>query len=234
MTIFDEIFLIKKQIAMRRHKDIIGTVQSVSFIVAYIFVVFSIFLAGWYGLCQVIPEPGALLALYIILFLLAGGLLGAWLWVLVKIPQGLAREYDVIKNKIASREIANTEDFSRVLAEFLVVYFSFFRFDVVAALVKVKDQASISYPEGGLNIEIDDQDLIQKSQLTEALINLGKVSVQGQKLYGYLVPIWFGREWLGYFCVFTDTRLLNIFADYLKLFEEQFVDDQLMHVLPKE
>jgi len=235
MTIFDEIFrCIKKQIAMRRHKDVIGTVQSVSFIVAYFFVAFSIFLAGWYGLCQLIDEPGALLALYIILFLLAGGLLGAWLWVLIKIPQGLSREYDAIKNQIASGEISNPKEFSNALAEFLVGYFSFFRFDVVAAQVKVKDNAPITFPESGFNIEIDEYELTQKSKETEGLISLGRVSAQGQKCYAYLVPIWFGKAWLGYFCVFTDTRLLKIFADYLNIFEEQFVDDQLMHVLPKK
>jgi hypothetical protein len=104
----------------------------------------------------------------------------------------------------------------------------------VAAQVKVKDKVPITYPESGFSIEIDEQELTRKSQLTEELINLGKVSVQGQKLYGYLVPIWFGKEWLGYFFVLTDTRLLKMFADYLCVFEEQFVDDQLMHVLPKE
>ena len=219
---------------MRRHKDVIGTVQSVSFIVAYFFVAFSVCFAGWYGLCQIIEEPGALLALYIILFLLAGGLLGAWLWVLIKIPQGLSREYDTIKNQIASGEISTPKEFSNALAGFLVGYFSFFRFDVVVARVQVKDNASIDYPATSIGIEIDEAQLTQKSKETEGLIKLGQVTAQGQKLYAYLVPIWFGREWLGYFCVFTDTRLLKIFSDYLSVFEEQFVDDQLMHVLPKE
>jgi len=217
---------------MTKHKDIIGTVQSVSFLVAYFFVAFSVFLAGWYGLCQLIEEPGALLALYIILFLLAGGLIGAWLWVLIKIPQGLAREYDGIKNKIASREISNAEEFSKALAEFLVGYFSFFRFDIVAARVHIKDSESFVFPIEMKHIQVDQDLLTQKSRETEDSIILGQVLAGGQKLHSYLVPIWFGKEWLGYFCVFTDTKLLRFFADYLKTFEEQFVDDQLMHVMP--
>ena len=219
---------------MEKRKDILATVQGVSLIVAYVFVVLVLFLAGWYGLGQVMAEPGALLALYVILFLLAGALLGAWLWVLIKIPQGIVREFDEIKNQIAGGEIANSTDFSKALAEFLVEYFSFFRFDVVTAKVKTKTTEAFVFPENISPIKIDEHLLTQKSRETEELILLGRVAAGEQNLYGYLVPIWFGHEWLGYFCVFTDTKLFRIFKDFLKNFEEQFVDDQLMHVINSE
>ncbi len=219
---------------MKQRKDILATVQGVSLIVAYVFVVSILFMAGWYGLGQIITEPGALLALYVILFLLAGALLGAWLWVLIKIPQGIAREFDKIKNQIAGGEINSSTDFSKALAEFLVDYFSFFRFDVVAAQVKTKTAEAVIFPGNAPAIKIDEQLLSKKSRETEDLIPLGKISIGGQNLYGYLIPIWFGREWLGYFCVFTDTKLFRVFKDFLKNFEEQFVDDQLMHVINSE
>ena len=219
---------------MKQRKDILATVQGVSLIVAYVFVVSILFMAGWYGLGQIITEPGALLALYVILFLLAGALLGAWLWVLIKIPQGIAREFDKIKNQIAGGEINSSTDFSKALAEFLVDYFSFFRFDVVAAQVKTKTAEAVIFPGNAPAIKIDEQLLAKKSRETEELIPLGKISIGGQNLYGYLIPIWFGREWLGYFCVFTDTKLFRVFKDFLKNFEEQFVDDQLMHVINSE
>lgn len=219
---------------MKQRKDILATVQGVSLIVAYVFVVSILFMAGWYGLGQVMTEPGALLALYVILFLLAGALIGAWLWVLIKIPQGIVREFDEIKNQIAAGEITNSTDFSKALAEFLVEYFSFFRFDVVSAQVKTKTAEAVIFPGNAPPIKIDVQLLVKKSQETEELIPLGRIVAGEQSLYGYLVPIWFGSEWLGYFCVFTDTKLFRIFKDFLKNFEEQFVDDQLMHVINGE
>ena len=219
---------------MKQRKDILATVQGVSLIVAYVFVVSILFLAGWYGLGQVMTEPGALLALYVILFLLAGALIGAWLWVLIKIPQGIAREFDEIKNQIAGGEITNSAGFSKALAEFLVEYFSFFRFDVVTAQVKIKTTGAVISPGNTSPKKNDEQLLAKLSRETEALITLGKIPIGGQSLYGYLVPIWFGSEWLGYFCVFTDTKLFRVFKDFLKNFEEQFVDDQLMHVINSE
>jgi len=219
---------------MKNKKDVLGSLQSVSLFMAYIFVVLLLFLAGWYGLGFIVAEPGALLALYVILFLLCGGLLGAWLWVLIKIPQGIAREYDVIKNQIASGEIANSADFSKALAEFLVEYFSFFRFDVVAAQVKIKINDAFIFPENISPVKIDEQLLAKKSRETEDLIPLGRIAAGEQILHGYLVPIWFGHEWLGYFCVFTDTKLIKIFRGILETFEEQYVDDQLMHVINSE
>jgi len=219
---------------MGQNKDVIGTVQNASFFIAYFFVVLSVFLAGWYGLCQLIREPGAILALYIILFLLAGGLLGAWLWVLIKIPQHVAKEFDDVKNKIAGGEISDPGGFSKALAEFLVDYFSFFRFDIVAARVHVKGSNPCMDPGDFPDLHFNSEQLMKQSRETEELIKLGPVSADTGKYHAYLVPIWFGKEWLGYFCVFTDTKLFKLFADYLKTFEEQFVDDQLMHVLPKK
>jgi hypothetical protein len=219
---------------MKNKKDVLGSLQSVSLFVAYLFVVLMLFLAGWYGLGFVVAEPGALLALYVILFLLCGGLLGAWLWVLIKIPQGIAREYDAIKNQIAGGEIANSADFSKALAKFLVEYFSFFRFDVVAVQVKIKSGKPFHFPGDEFPVKIEAQTLTEKSRETEGLVPLGKIAAGGQSLHGYLVPIWFGNEWLGYFCVFTDTKLIKIFRGILETFEEQYVDDQLMHVINSE
>ncbi len=183
---------------MTNQKDILTSIQSVALFIAYFIVMLAVFLAGWYGLNLFFIVPGAFIALYVILFLLSGSLLGAWLWVLIKIPQGIARDFDEIKNKIASGEISNSKDFSISLAEFLIKYFNFFRFDVVTAIVKVKAFEPVVLGEPIPETNFDAYKFDNTSQETESVIPLGKIKSGNATLYGYLVPIWFGKEWLGY------------------------------------
>ena len=219
---------------MSQNRNILVWLQSISMIVVYIFFIGLLFVGGWYLLNSLFNLPGVFIALYIIVFLLAGGLLGAWIWVLIKLPQGLNKSFDPIKNKIAGREIVSSTEFAVETGRFLVNYFSFFRFDVVAAQVLIKNNKPVfTHPEFARH-ETDWIDLTAKSQSTEDVITLGKLNINGQSCYGYVVPVWFGNEWLGFFCVYTDTRLNSIRKDFLKEFEEFYVDDQLMHVLNYE
>ncbi len=216
---------------MSQNRNILGVLQSISMIVVYIFVVGVLFVGGWYLLNSLFDLPGVFLALYIIVFLLAGGLLGAWIWVLIKLPRNLNKSFDPIKNKIAGRKIASSKEFAAETGRFLVNYFSFFRFDVIAAQVQIKNNEPVFTPPEFVRHGLDRYDLTAKSKTTEDIISLGKLDIDGQPCYSYLMPVWFGHEWLGYFCVYTDTRLNRFNKDFLKDFEEFYVDDQLMHVL---
>lgn len=212
---------------MSAKNKVFGSVLGFVVLVVYVFAASLLFMAGWYGLKLILPEPGIHLALYIILFMLLAVLLGAWLWVLVSLPQGLAARYDLIKNRIAAGEITSAKMFSKELARFLVSYFSFFRFDVQCAIVQVKEAEPCRFPEDDAMPKPDTNLLAEQSRNNQNLIPLGSV----KKYYGYLVPIRFGGEWLGYFCVYTDTRLMKIFQQMLKEFEAHYVDDQLVHVM---
>lgn len=216
---------------MKKQRDVLGYLQAVSLITMYLFASCLLFLAGWYLINLLFPGPGAFMALYVILFLLAGALLGAWLWVLIKIPQGLARSFDPIKNKIAGGEITGTDDFSIEISRFLVEYFTFFRFDVIYAQVRIKNHDPIGFPAEFTGNTTNPADLASRSRKTDEIIYVGKSKNNESSFHGYIVPIWFGHDWLGYFYVLTDTRLNGLFRNFLVGFEEQYIDDQLMHVL---
>lgn len=216
---------------MQNNRNIISTLQNISLVVVYLFIIGLVFIGGWYLLNTLFLIPGGFLALYVIIFLLGGGLLGAWLWVLIKLPSGLARAFDPIKNKIASREIKSTEDFSVEIGKFMVDYFSFFRFDVVAVQVGIKGRKATVFPASFIQIGPDENELQTKSQATEEIFYNGVSTINDRKYHTYIIPIWFGKEWLGYICVFSDTRLNKIKLNFLNEFEELYVDDQLMHVL---
>ena len=143
----------------------------------------------------------------------------------------MARAFDPIKNKIASRQIASAEEFALEIGEFMVEYFSFFRFDVVAVQIGIKGQKAKVYPQGFSRCTPNETDLQEKSMATQDVLYNGQNTLNGQKCFFYLIPICFGKEWLGYISVFSDTRLNKINLNFLKEFEELYVDDQLMHVL---
>ena len=216
---------------MQNNRNLLNSLQNISLVVVYLFIIGLVFIGGWYLLNTLFIIPGGFLALYVIIFLLCGGLLGAWLWVLIKLPAGLAKAFDPIKNKIASREITSVEEFSVEIGKFIVDYFSFFRFDVVAVQVGIKDRKAVVFPEAFKPCTPDETDLQLKSSATEEVIYNGIGTLNDRNCHTYIIPIWLGNEWLGYICAFSDTRLSKINRNFLKEFEELYVDDQLMHVL---
>ncbi len=216
---------------MIKPHNFFAPVQRTLFIIVYILVCVLIFMAGWFLIGKIFPDFGGLYALYVILFLLFGAVLGAYLYVLISIPTSLVSAFDKIKNKIAGGEISSVSEFSKELASFLVNFFNFFGFDVVSALVKIQGE-----PPAVCNLEnyeqlISIEEILKKSRNVEDVFSIGKVSFGTQRLNSYVVPIWFGKEWLGFFCVFTDSRLMPLFCNILNKFEDEFIDDQLMHVL---
>lgn len=212
-------------------RNILDPLKNAAVIVVYVILLGLIMAGGWYGLQTFFDPTGIFLALYVILFILGGGLLGAWLWVLIKLPTGITRKFDEIKNRIAAREISTSEEFALELARFLVDNFSYFRFDLLAVQVAVKDKCKVVYPENYRNFISAGPEISDKSRESENIISLGQINLNSRKCHGYILPFWFRNEWLGYALIYSDTRLNAINLDFLKEFEEHYLDDQLMHVL---
>lgn len=216
---------------MLQNKYITIVLQNIAMVGFYLLSLGLVFFGGWYLLNSILLIPASILALYIIIFLLASGLFGAWLWVLIKLPSGLATAFDPIKNKIASREISSAEEFSIAIGEFLVDYFSFFRFDLVAVQIGIKNNEAQIFPMDLAQAKINEADLLSKSKASEDVMYNGTSTINGREYHSYIIPIWFGNEWLGYICAISDTRLNKTKRNFLKSFEEHYLDDQLMHVI---
>jgi hypothetical protein len=157
---------------------------------------------------------------------------GAFLYVLLELPK-IGYDFDKIKNDIASGNIKSPEQFSRRVVDLLCRYFSFAFFSVEYAFIKVQQEK----PVGSDQVIFDDlsatklDQLLQLSLATEDVVYVGKHNVKGTAYHLYLIPIYFGQEWLGYIGILTHQKLWKIFTRFLVDFENNYVDDQLVHVL---
>ncbi|MFO7539759.1 MAG: hypothetical protein R6X32_17100 [Chloroflexota bacterium] len=157
---------------------------------------------------------------------------GAFLYVLLELPK-IGYDFDKIKNDIASGNIKSPEQFSRRVVDLLCRYFSFTFFSVEYAFIKVQQKKLIASDQ----VILDDlsaaelNQLLKLSQDTEDVTYVGKYTIKGTAYHLHLIPIYFGQEWLGYIGIFTHQRLWRIFTRFLVDFENNYVDDQLVHVL---
>jgi hypothetical protein len=167
-----------------------------------------------------------------LLITLGATFLGAFLNVLLDVPN-MASEFDPIKNAIANRNISSPAEFSEKVVEFLTRFFSFVFFDVRHALVFVIKE-EYQFSSNDLRNALTSEDLEYVKEKSKELPDgflYKTIEVAGSKNYMYVVPIIFGDRWLGYFAVLTSMRLLGVFQQVLSQFEDDYLDDQLIHVL---
>lgn len=154
-----------------------------------------------------------------------------YFFVINEIPKTLPRKFDVLKNKIANQEIDTVERFSKELNEFIIKFFNFITFDINYSAVQINDHKIVYSGNEIQEIESTLTENIEKTKTQTSPIRLGKISINNKKHFGYIIPIHFGNNWLGYFVVFTKSRLNRIYVDFLDNFEDDYIDDQLIHVL---
>ncbi len=219
---------------MSPNRNLIDPVKNASVVVVYVLLLGFVYAGGWWLMNGKEFFTGMFLIAYTIFFILAGGLLGAWLWVLIKLPSGLTAKFDVIKNKIAAREITTSNEFAYVLAKFFVDNFSYFRFDLVAVQIAIKENVPVDYPENYTSYMAGQDDFTQLSKTKQSITGLAKVNLNGKNCHRYLLPFWFRDEWLGYALLISDTRLDKFNLKFLKELEDHFIDDQLKHILHYE
>ena len=73
--------------------------------------------------------------------------------------------------------------------------------------------------------------MLDKSKNLQEIILAGKITVGNREFNLYVLPIWFGERWLGYMGLFSRKRISRFYQKFLMEFEDNFLDDQLMHVI---
>lgn len=165
---------------------------------------------------------------------LAGTVFGAILSVILDLPQ-IGYYFDEVKNDIALKEIRTPEVFAARLSSIFCDYFSFYFFSVRFCFVKIEG-FEYFYSDNNILRIIDQStldEIILMSRTTEDVFYKGSYSFDNKNIHLYVVPIWFGKEWLGYIGIFTTNKLLKIFQSFLSDIENLYIDDQLYHVLNK-
>lgn len=169
-------------------------------------------------------------AILTLLFLIAGFYFWVSLYMLITIPQKLSGAFDPLTNSISRGTITDAKGFAAAFNSFVVSFFNFSFLDVKYAVLSTGEDVPVCSSAalvGSMNWE----EIRRASESSRELQKHGRVSVEKERLFAYTIPVWFSGEYLGFFTIFTTTRMgrlrLNIFIDL----EEHQIDDQLYRVL---
>ena len=161
------------------------------------------------------------------------GIVGALLFsVILDLPK-VGYKFDEIKNDIASGIIKTPQEFAIRVSDFMCEHFNFFLFNVRYTFIQILDTPCY-YSNDAILKSIGEKELesiISKSQQTEDVIYMGTHTINRSDYHLYVIPIWFRENWLGFIGIFNSWKLIKIFALYLSSFEDQYIDDQLVHIL---
>lgn len=208
-------------------KKIFLTFYTLSFIFTMI-LVFLVIDSGF----SIAPKIQLLLGF---LMTVAGVIGGGILSVYFDLPS-ISVEFDEIKNDIAKKVIKSPEEFGHRLTTLLCKFFTFQFFKIEYSFIKiVGTQYVYSDPElikaDNLNLKDISSDLINKSKKTEEIFFYDKFQVNSKNNHLYILPMWFGDDWLGFIGILSRHKVSKLFLMFLNNFENEYIDDQIVHVL---
>jgi hypothetical protein len=161
--------------------------------------------------------------------------LGAFIYFISYIPFNLSTAFDPIKNDIASGRINTIHAFGEQVTEFVTGFFDFSFLDIEYAVFQSDGSEMISTPvHPELMNTLKEFDLLHISKQGDEIVKVGKLTVGDLPFHLYLVPIWFGEQWLGYLALLTPKTMGPFFRRFIQEFENNYIDDQLVHVLNSE
>ena len=173
---------------------------------------------------QLYPLIITLLA-YIILVVIVGSLI----YVISYIPFNLATAFDPIKNDIATDKINTIEDLGERLTIFTVQFYNFSFLDISHAYFETEGSGIMGYES---NMQVDkvlkELRMLDKSKTLEEITT---ISLPDHDYHLYILPIWLGGKWLGSMALLSEKRISRFFQRFLMEFEDNFLDDQVMHLV---
>lgn len=211
----------------RSFPQIYENLQVNIFAVTYVLsVIFIFYLLTVFIHLQAVEWWVLIAVFYLVIFVV----LWAHLYALFTIPRRLSGEFDNIKNDISTGRIRDCKTFASRLSDFLIKFYSFSFFDIEHAVVSVKGK-ELFFSSEEIKNSLQWESLIPETQKSPDQIKHGMRKVNGSQYFLYTVPIWFGNEWLGYFTIFTRRRPGVFMLKLLSELEENFIDDQLKHII---
>jgi hypothetical protein len=214
---------------------LIYRLQSIILLVFYTISMLALFIPLARGVAVLFPDhlyPFIVFSLlYVVLMVVAGG----YLYTFSSIPSQLAAAFDPIKNGIASGEIRSLEVLGKNLSHFTVAFFNFAFLDINHAYLHTPTGGIHSNEDmKGLEVAMQQFGMLEMSRSLEEISRAGKVDHAGSSYHLYVLPIWFGNTWLGYMGLLSGRRIGRLAQRFLMEYENNFLDDQIMHVVPKE
>jgi len=186
-----------------------------------------------YILIEIFSLNGFMIIFIVVLYLVLAVILGSFIHVLSFIPVNIASSFDPIKDDVANGTIKTTQQFSERVCRFMTGFFSFTFFDIVHCLVHINGEI-ITATFDQSSTKFDDDYLGKRSREAHEVTHEGKITIEKINYNQYLVPVWFGKEWLGFLTVYTRNTLRKPFRNILFDLEDNFIDDQLIHIIKHE
>ncbi len=193
----------------------------------YLITVLAIFWFLFYVLHEELGFGGQVIIPVSIAYLVIIVLIYSVIQVVSYIPANLSGAFDPMKNGIADGSIASASDLSERLADFLCTFFNFTFFDIKYAMVYIQGSDPVTSGSPG----IEHSELDEFSGSLDKTTYFRKMETEEESLHIYLIPLIFGDRRLGYMAVGTRQKLWKIFIRLLDEFENDFVDDQVIHIL---
>ena len=172
------------------------------------------------------------LVITLLLYVIAATIVGSMIHVISYIPFNLATAFDPIKNDIASGRIATLEQLSERITSFTVQFYNFSFLDISHAFIQT-EQSGIMGHWKSTRVEemLKKHALLDKSRELLKVKWVGKITLQEDEYHLYVLPIWLGENWLGYMALLSEKRISHFFQRFLMEYEENFLDDQIMHLV---
>ena len=178
--------------------------------------------------------PGNLFPLIItlIIYLILVVVLGALIYVISFIPFNLAASFDPIQNDLATGKIKNMDQLGKRITAFTVEFFNFSFLDISHAFIQTADSKLISHKEmPNVAKVLEEFEMLDKSKQMEDVIRAGELETPHGKYQLYVLPIWFGDQWLGYMALLSENRISHFFRRFLNDYENNFLDDPVMFLV---
>ena len=172
------------------------------------------------------------LVITLLVYLILVIVVGSMIHVISYIPFNLAAAFDPIKNDIALGKILTIEQLGERITAFTVQFYNFSFLDITHAYIEIEESGIIGFES---NKELDkilkELRMLDKSKALEEITLAGKVSLPERDYQLYILPLWLGDTWLGYMALLSEKRISRFFRRFLMEYEENFLDDQIMHLV---
>jgi hypothetical protein len=196
----------------------------------YLVSVIAVFWLIFHILHEVLDTGGKIIIPVSIGYLVIIVLVYSMIHIISYIPANLAGAFDPIKNGIAEGSIAGTSELSGLLADFMINFFNFSFFDIVFARVQLEgdDPADNSWPD---ELVEEGEILKEAAASLESTTWFKKIKTPSGTFHIYIIPLIFGERRLGYIVAGSRQKLWRIFVSLLDEFENDYLDDQVVHLL---
>ena len=172
------------------------------------------------------------LVITLLVYLILVIILGSLIHVISYIPFNLATAFDPIKNDIAEGRISTIEELAERITTFTVQFYNFSFLDISHAFLETEASGVIGFESNNqMDKVLKDYRMLDKSKVLEEITLAGKISLPERDYYLYILPLWMGGTWLGYMALLSEKRISRFFQLFLMEYEDNFLDDQIMHLV---